>query len=269
MNPPSAPAGTFRAELGAGLGALRRGLTLWRTSPRLMLLGAAPALIVSLVFLALFVTLLLSLPTLTATLTPFADGWAPFWRGSTRVGVGIALTVLVAWAMVAWYAAITLMVGSPFYERIADHVERSLGGPPAGRREGWWAGMVRQSGESLRLAVGGALIAACLFLVGLVPVIGTASVLVVGALLGGRLLVTQLTGRALDARGFDLTQRKALLRARRTRTTVFGAAAYLLLLVPVVSVVAMPSVVAGATVLARDLLPTPTPHPTPDRGGWG
>ncbi len=249
-------------EAAAGLAALGRGFSLWRRSPRLMLLGAAPALIVGVVFFAAFVALLASLPTLVDRATPFADDWQAGLRTATQVGLGAGVVLLVGWALVACYAATTLLIGDPFFEKIADHVEHELGNPPQERGEGLWAGLARQTGESLRLAGLGLLLAVGLFLIGLLPAVGTLTALVVGSILGGRLLVTELTGRALDVRGFDLADRRRLLAARRARTTTFGAAAYLLFIVPIVSVVAMPSVVAGATILARDLLPDPTLAPT-------
>lgn len=253
--------GRFSVEAAAGLSALRRGFSLWRHSPRLMLLGAAPAVVVGVVFLAAFVALLASLPALVDWATPFADDWQGALRTGTRVALGAGVVLLVGWALVACYAATTLLVGDPFFEKIAHHVEHQLGNPPPERDEGRWAGFVRQTGESLRLAGLGLVLAVSLFLVGLVPVVGTVAGIVVGAVVGGRLLVTELTGRALDTRGFDLDDRRRLLAARRVRTNTFGAAAYLLFVVPVLSVVAMPSVVAGATILARDLLPDPPPGP--------
>ncbi len=249
----------FSDEVAAGLSALRRGFSLWRSSPRLMLLGAAPALIVGTVFLAAFVALLVALPSLVDWATPFADDWQGALRTVTRVALAAGIVLLVGWALVACYAAATLLVGDPFFEKIAHHVEQMLGDPPAERDESAWAGFVRQTGESLRLAGLGLLLAVSLFLVGLLPLVGTVTAFVVGSVVGGRLLVTELTARALDVRGFDLDDRRRLLAARRARSNTFGTAAYLLFIIPIVSVVAMPSVVAGATILARDLLPDPTP----------
>jgi CysZ protein len=93
-----------------------------------------------------------------------------------------------------------------------------------------------------------------LFLVGLVPVAGPVLAAVLGALLGGRLLATELTGYAFEARGRGLTERRRALRGRRARVTTFGAVTYLLFLVPFAAVVAMPAAVAGATLLAREVL---------------
>ncbi|MDR3068573.1 MAG: EI24 domain-containing protein, partial [Cellulomonas sp.] len=233
------------AEAAAGLSALRRGFSLWRHSPRLMLLGAAPALVVGVVFLGAFVALVVSLPNLVDWATPFADDWQTGLRTAIRIALGAGTALLVGWALVACYAATTLLVGDPFFEKIAEHVELTLGNPPPQRDEGLWTGLVRQTSESLRLAGLGLLLAVSLFFVSLVPLVGTVAGLVVGAIVGGRLLVTELTGRALDTRGFDLDDRRRLLAARRARTNTFGAAAYLLFVVPIVSVVAMPSVVAG------------------------
>ena len=247
--------GKFYPEAIAGLSALRRGFSLWRHSPRLMLLGAAPAVFVGVVFLALFVGLLVSLPTLLPWATPFADDWQVGWRVGVRIALGVCVVLLVGWVLIACYAATTLLVGEPFYEKIADHVEKLLGNPPPERDEGFFAGIVRQTVESLRMACLGSLLGVSLFLIGLIPVVGVVVGIAVGAIVGGRLLVTNLTGRALDMRGFDLDERRRLLAARRVCTNTFGAVSYLLLIVPVFSVVALPSIVAGATVLVRDILP--------------
>jgi CysZ protein len=77
---------------------------------------------------------------------------------------------------------------------------------------------------------------------------------ILGALHGGRLLTTELTGYAFEARGRPLADRRRALRARRVRSTAFGAATYLLFLVPFAAVVVMPAAVAGATLLAREVL---------------
>jgi CysZ protein len=244
----------LRAEASHGLQALWRGFGMWRTTPRLMLLGAVPAVIVGIVFLAVFIVLMTTLPALTEAVTPFAAGWPSQLRTTTRVVLGVGLVVLAVWGMVMLFAATTLLVGDAFYEKIAEHVENELGDPPPGRDETFWQGFARQTGESLRLAVAGVGLALSMFLIDLLPAVGTVLALSVGLVVGGRLLVVELTGRALEARGFDLDERRRAVAAKRARTGAFGAVAYLMLLTPGLSVVSMPSVVAGATILARDLL---------------
>ncbi|MBI5160030.1 MAG: EI24 domain-containing protein, partial [Micrococcales bacterium] len=103
------------------------------------------------------------------------------------------------------------------------------------------------------------LLGALLFLVGLLPGVGSVSALVIGAVLGGRLLGAELLERPLTGRGMAREAQTRLRHVHRARITGFGACAYLLFLLPLGAVVAMPAAVAGATLLARDLLPPETP----------
>jgi len=73
-------------------------------------------------------------------------------------------------------------------------------------------------------------------------------------LLGGWLLVVELTGLSFDARGFTLRERRRALKARRAVAVGFGAATYLIFLVPFAVIVAMPAAVAGAAMLSRDTI---------------
>ncbi len=52
-------------EFLRGVGMLGKGFGTWRTAPHMMLLGAIPALIVALVYVAGLVVLLLNLPAIT------------------------------------------------------------------------------------------------------------------------------------------------------------------------------------------------------------
>lgn len=242
------------AEVLAGLRALGFGFRVWGTSPGMMLLGALPALIVGAVFLGLFIWLVVELGPVTDALTPFADGWAAAWRDLVDVFAGAAIIVLAAAVMVVTYAAVTLAVGDPFYERIARRVEERLGDAPADRHEPVLRGIARAVGEGARVVALGVLLAVVLFLIGLIPVVGTIAAIVIGALFGGRLVVVELTGYAFEARGLHLRDRRRRIRARRVRAGMFGAVVYLLFLVPILAVFTMPAAVAGATALSRGLL---------------
>ena len=62
------------------------------------------------------------------------------------------------------------------------------------------------------------------------------------------------TAVALQRRGVELRDRLALLRSRKTLIWGFGTPLGLAFLVPFVAVFLMPGAVAGATLMARDLL---------------
>lgn len=246
------------SELLAGAGLLLRGFATWSRDPGLMLLGAVPALIVGLVMLGLLILLSFQVGGWATALTPFADGWERLWQDLLRTALALGIVVGAVVLCVLTFAAITLTVGEPFYERISRSVEERLGGVQQSVELGFW----RSVGKGLRdaviligMAVGTALV---VFVVGLIPFVGTVLGLATGAVLGGRALARELTGIAGDARGMTLDERRALLAANRWRSLGFGMVAYLLLLVPGLAVVATPAAIVGGTLLVRDLRGEPT-----------
>ena len=252
------PAGNARrgllGDLLTGVGYLGRGFGLWITSPRLMLLGALPAFLVGAVYLAGIVVLLVNLDTVVIWATPFADHWAEPLILTTRVAAALVFVVVAALVAVYTFTAVTLVVGDPFYERIWTEVESRLGNPPAAVQRGFWRSLRRAVGDALRLLLPAIGVGMLLLAGGFVPLVGPVVVAVLGAVLGGWLLSVELTGLAFDARGYTLRDRRRALRSRRPVAIGFGAAAYLLFLIPFVAVVAMPAAVAGAAMLSRDTL---------------
>lgn len=237
----------------SGPAYLVRGLALWRSRPRLMLLGAVPALLVLLVLLSALTALVWRVGDLAAWATPFADGWSDPWQPLVRLLVAVAVVVGAVLLSTVVFTGLTLAVGDPFYERIWAGVEEQLGGAPDGAGSSWW----RSARDGLALAGTGMLVALLLLVVGLVPVVGSITALLAGLALGGRLLAAELLARPLEARGLDRRARRALLRRRRATVWSFGLATQACFLVPFGAVAVMPAAVAGATMLARDLLATP------------
>jgi CysZ protein len=250
--PPASP-GVARGAL-TGVRYLARGFGMWATSPRLMFLGAIPALVVGLVYLVGIVFLIVNLNTVVTWATPFANDWAEPLMLSTRVAASLVFVIVAALLVVYTFTAVTLVVGDPFYERIWRDVENRLGNAPADLQIGLLRSVGRAIGDGIRLltpAIGvGILLLAC----GFIPVVGPFTVAIVGALLGGWLLVVELTGLAFDARGFTVRERRRALKARRAVAVGFGAATYLIFLVPFAVIVAMPAAVAGAAMLSRDTI---------------
>ncbi|KZX22040.1 EI24 domain-containing protein [Rathayibacter tanaceti] len=244
------------AALGARL--FVRGFGTWGRSPRAMLLGAVPPLLVGLVFVGVLVVVLTRVQEAVSALTPFADGWEPGWAETARLLLAIAVVGAVVAIGVVLFAAITLLVGAPFYERIWRRVEDGLGGVPDEHETGFWRGVGRGLRDSAVLVAASIGIGAVLVLLGLVPVVGSIAGLIAGALVGGRALALELTGFAGDARGLSLAQRRRLLGEHRAVSLGFGVAVYLAFLVPGGAIVATPAATAGATLLLRTLRGEPT-----------
>ncbi|WP_375390160.1 EI24 domain-containing protein [uncultured Amnibacterium sp.] len=241
-------------EFLRGVGDLGRGFRFWATSPRLMLLGAIPALLVGAVWVGLLVALIASIDDVATALTPFASGWGEPWASGAHVVVGIALLVVAVAVAALSFTAVVLTVGDPFYERISGAVERRLGDPPQERDEPLLRGVLRAARDGIVLLLASVAVGLVSFLLGLVPVAGAVLGGVFGAVVGGWFLTVELTGAPFDARGYRLRDRRRILGRSRARALGFGVATWVLFLIPLGAVFAMPAAVGGATVLARGAL---------------
>lgn len=239
----------------SGPGYLLRGLRMWVTSPRLMLLGALPALIVGLLYTAAIVIFVVNLDALAVAVTPFADSWTEPAAIAVRFGAGLALAVVVVFMAIITFAGVTLAVGDPFYERIWREVETRLGDAPVEFDEPFWVGVRRAVGTAIRLLALTVLVAVLIFATSLIPLVGQILAPMLGTLLGGWILTLETSGFAFEARRVTVRDRRRMLGARRARTLGFGVVTYLLFLIPLGAVIVMPAAVAGATMLARDSLP--------------
>lgn len=237
-----------------GVGIFFGGFRLWGTSPKRMVLGMIPAAIVGVVFIALIVVLAVNAVTITDWATPFAETWDEPYRSSIRIAAAVALIAVAVVVVLYAYAAVTLLVGDPFYERIWADVERGLGEAPAESGESAWRGLLTGLGRAVGLLLLTVPTGAALFVLGFVPVVGQTVVPVLGLAVGGWFLALELTGYAFDARGVSLRDRRRLLGRRRSRTLGFGMTVAVLFLLPALSVLVMPAAVSGATVLARRAL---------------
>ncbi|MFD4657573.1 EI24 domain-containing protein [Kitasatospora sp. NPDC058444] len=187
--------------------------------------------------------------------TPFADDWSSPWRGLLRdalaaivFGGGLLFSLLT-------FTAVTLLVGQPFYEALAAEVDRTEGGAPTPPEIPVWLELLIAVRDSVYVLVRVAAFGVVLFACGFIPVIGQTVVPALGFLVSGFFLTVELTAVALQRRQVPQPERIRLLRARLGLALGFGTPLVLAFLVPLVTVLAMPGAVAGATLLARDLVP--------------
>lgn len=235
--------------LGTGFAVLLR-------SPKHLVLGAVPALLSAVLLLGCLGTLIYFSPDLVSWLTPFADGWAEFARQALRVLLAIALVGAAGLLGALSFIALTLLIGGPFYEIIAEHAEEQLDLDTSGDGAGFARQLARGVRDSLKLvaiALPGAIL---LFLIGLIPVAGQIGALVLGALFGAWVISLEMVGLVFGRRGLPFGERHRRLREHRAMVLGFGLPAYLLCLVPVLQLVVIPAAVVGGTMLAHRVLDT-------------
>jgi CysZ protein len=194
---------------------------------------------------------------IVAWATPFADHWASPWPGVLRGFLDVLLMVLCLFLAVITFTALTLALGQPFYEALAEHVDQSQS--PAGTPPGLRLSTGRMIGDGIALILRAAVWSVVLFAAGFLPVIGQTVVPVLGIGVTGFFLVQELTTVAMQRRGIELRNQLKLLRSRRMLVWGFGIPLAIAFLVPFVAVLLMPGAVAGATLLTREVCRAPMP----------
>ncbi|MFG2482755.1 MULTISPECIES: EI24 domain-containing protein [Streptomyces] len=232
--------------------------------------GLLPGLVALVLYVGALIGLGYGADDLTAWATPFADDWSSPWLSLFRgfltalfFGLGLFLAVIT-------FTAVTLLIGQPFYESLSEQVDRSEGGEVPQSGLPLWLELWISARDSVKVLLRVLLYGIVLFALGFVPVIGQTVIPVLGFCVSGYFLTQELTAVALQRRKVELPDRLELMRSRRLLVLGFGVPLVLAFLVPLVAVFLMPGAVAGATLMARDLLRTdeaPAAETTP--AGFG
>jgi uncharacterized protein involved in cysteine biosynthesis len=236
----------------AGVRYFVRGLGWVARRPGQWLFGLIPALIVLIAYSVGLIFLGVYLSDLVKAVSPFADHWSAGARDFVRVLIGISMYGAALMIAIVTFTGVTLVVGEPFYESIAGRVEESAGGLPPEADVPVWRQMWRGLGDALVVGLITGLLAVLFFVLGFLPVVGQTVVPVVAALVSGYFLTLELTSIALERRGLRRRERFALLRRDRALSVGFGASVFVVFLIPLGAVLAMPGAVAGGTLLARE-----------------
>ncbi|MFD9886282.1 EI24 domain-containing protein [Streptomyces alboflavus] len=241
-------------ELGRGFGYLVKGQRWVAQHGKQFGWGLLPGLITLVLYAGALVALALWGTDLVSWATPFADDWSNPWPGLFRGFLTVLLFALALLLSVVTFTAVTLVIGEPFYESLSEQVDISVAGfaPESGLP--LWRELLISIRDSLRIVVRALIWGVLLFGLGFLPVVGQTVVPVMGFFVTGFFLVEELTAVALQRRGVRLRDRLALLRARKSLAWGFGAPLAVVFLVPFVAVFLMPGAVAGATLMARDLM---------------
>ncbi|GIH79364.1 EI24 domain-containing protein [Planobispora longispora] len=234
-----------------GIGFFFQGLRWVARHPRWWLFGLVPALIVFVLYAVGLYFLGVNAGGLAEWATPFADGWAEAARTTFRFLIGVVFFGAGLVLAVVTFAAVTLVLGEPFYEKLSEKVEETYGEVPRGHELPLWRSILRSIKDSLVTLGYLLLFTIPLFFLGFVPVIGQTVVPVLGAMVSGFFLTVELTALAMERRGLARKNRFAVLRANRAFALGFGVILFLLFLIPLGAVIAMPAAVAGAAIMVR------------------
>jgi CysZ protein len=243
----------------AGISFLLRGIGMYARSPKLMVLGLIPAVIAASLVTAGMAAVVYFAGDVADFITPWDRAWSGGLQETVRVVAEIAIIGVSLLLAIFFYAALTLLIGDPFYEKISANVEAKLGGTPGEVELSFWRTLARSIKDSLRLLVFTVLIGIVLFVAGFIPVVGETVVPFVGLLVSAWVLALELTTVPFERRGIRFIQRRRMLRGRRSMSLGFGIATFVCFLIPLGAVLVMPAAVAGATLMARRVLGLPEP----------
>lgn len=239
-------------ELLRGFGLLGRGAALTLRRPHLLGLGLIPPLLTSVVFITLVVMVAWQAPALAVGLTPFAEDWPA--AEAVRSLVAAALVLVVGLLLVLLFTATTLALGAPLYDRISAWVDGAEGDFVRAAEVPGWRSVLDTVRRLLSVVGVSVPVGLGLLLLGLIPGVGAPLAAVVSALFGGWMVALELIGGPAERRGLrSLGEHQALLRRRPWLSLGFGVPVFVLMSIPLVSLVVFPIASAGGTLLARRL----------------
>ncbi len=234
-----------------GVGLLRRGFRIWRGDRTMVLLGLFPGVLAAAVVIAI---LAINLDPISEWMASFASSWPEALSQLVQIFVAIGLIWAVGLSLVYGFTGLTLLLGQPFFEAISRRVDDPLGLIPVAPERSRVTAFLGNVGERLvRLALAAA-VSVGLFVLGLVPLAGTALAAILGLLFGGWFLALELTDYPFERRGHRLRYRRYALGHRRRVSLGFGTAAFVLFLIPGAAILTMSAAVAGGTLLTRHTL---------------
>ena len=236
-----------------GVAFLGQHRTLWKWA-------ILPVVVNVVVFTAAFALFLYSYPDLFSRATSFLPLEAPaawyawLWVAPLRLlAWGIGLLLLITALVVVYFAFLMLgtLIAAPFLDVLAQRVEELATGRVL-EEHATLFGTLQAMGLSVvvELRKLGFFLAVqtVLFLLGLIPLL-TPFTVIVATLFTLLFLPLEYAGFAMDHRQLRFAQRRALIWQHRWLMLGFGAAAFLTMLIPVLTFICLPALVTGGTLL--------------------
>jgi len=177
---------------------------------------------------------------------------------------GVALFLASLLLVIFLFAAVGLIIASPFCDALSAQVEQHV------------TGKVEESGqpfiiqalatmrhEAKKLAIF-LPIQLLLALLNFIPFAGPPLFVVLNTLFLCFVMAFEFTSFTLDRRGYGFAAKRARIMAQPAMSLGFGAAAAITLMIPIVHFLLLPAAVTGGTLLALDTLPGNPPAPGDD-----
>lgn len=241
------PLSTYKADAPGGLYQFLSGLRFFLAGWR-VLLRNPPLLALSLVPVLLTIVLLSSLA--------FGSVWAignllgeP--ADELSAGLKFMMQVIVLFAAlfigVVLYLPLTRVILAPFTESLARRTHATVYATPLPLSEMHW---MRAMWEGLKLVSLQIVLALFIVLISIfVPVIGP----IIGFLAGTVFCAMDFLDIPLSARGLPMRRKFRCLWDNKAVALGFGTVGYLMLLIPLINLLALPAGIIGATILCERL----------------
>jgi CysZ protein len=188
-------------------------------------------------------------------LVPRGQTW--YWA-AVFIVLSVLFGLLILLAMVYLFAVVGNILSSPFNDALSQRVEELLTGDRMDQRFSVRA-MIREGRQAViqeakRIAFFLAVVMA-LALLNLLPIVGTALNLALGALATLLFLAIEYVGYIMDRRHLGLKARLSIVRSNLGLMLGFGCGVFILLLIPLINLLCIPASVVGGTMLGvKELL---------------
>lgn len=239
----SGPLGGFSAPLKA-LGFVWRHGRLWP-------LAIAPFLINLALFALFFWFSYARFNQWLDALLPAGQGW---WWLILYYLLAVLAVLLLLVVQVYLFAVVGSVVAAPFLEALTQRVEELAAPNQAAdwTSRGIFSEILRVAGQALKKLLLYALVMGLLLLLNLFPGPGTALYAVLAFLATCFFLALEFVDYPLDRRGLTLAAKLGYVRRLGLRGLAFGAAVFVLGLMPIVNLALLPLAAVGGTLLYLD-----------------
>jgi len=180
-----------------------------------------------------------------ASLMSYLPDWLGFLEWLFWPLYAVAIVMIMAYCFVA----VANLIGSPFYGLLSEKVERELTGQAAEGDDGWRelvAIIPRSIGRELRKLLYYLPRAILLLILGLIPGVN----LIAGVawfLFSSWMMTLQYVDYPADNNKMSFPELKRFAAERRWSSLSFGMLVYVVAMIPLVNLVAVPAAVCGAT----------------------